>query len=121
MAEYAAPVWHSGITARDNLALERVQKRACRIIIGKDYTHYDEALELCNLKTLQDRRDQLCLGFFSSLIESERFHSWVPPKKRHIHGRELRNADKLALPNTRTVRYELSPLLYMAKLHNASI
>ena len=36
--EYAAPVWHPGITVHEDVVLERIQKRACRIIVGKDYT-----------------------------------------------------------------------------------
>ena len=35
-----------------------------------------------------------------------------------IHGRVLRNSNKLALPKFRTVRYQQSPLLYMTKLYN---
>ena len=100
--EYAAPVWHPGLTVHENLALEQIQKRACRILVGKYYTTYHEALELCNLQ--DGRREQLCLSFFNSLIESERFNSWVPPRRGTIHGRVLRNSDKLALPKFRTVR-----------------
>ena len=92
--EYAAPLWQPGLTVHDNLALERIQKRACRIIVGKDYTTYHEALELCNLQDLHGRssgrREQLCLGFFNSLLESERFNSLVvPPKRGTIHGKVL--------------------------------
>ena len=47
---YAAPVWHPGLTVHENLALERIQKRVCRIIVDKDYTTYHEVLELCNLQ-----------------------------------------------------------------------
>ena len=117
--EYAAPVWHPGLTLHKNLALERIQlKRACRIIVGKDYTTCHEALELCDLQDLHGRREQLCLSFFNSLLESERFSSWVPPRRGTIHGRVLRNSDKLALPKFRTVRYQQSPMLYMTKLYN---
>ncbi len=119
-AEYAAPVWHSGITADESAALERIQKRACRIMVGRKYTTYQQALKLCNLETLHDRREQLCLSFFNSLTESERFQSWVPPKKGAIHGRVLRNSDKYALPRCNTVRYQRSPLVYMTRLCNNS-
>ena len=92
--EYAAPVWHPGLTVHEDLALEWIQKRACRIIVGKDYTTYQEALELYNLQDSHGRREQLCLSFFSSLLESERSNSWVPPRRDTIHGRVLRNLDK---------------------------
>ena len=75
--EYAASVWHPGLNVYENLALERIQKMACRIIVGKDYTTYHEALELCNLQALHGRREQLCLCFFNSFLESECFNTVV--------------------------------------------
>ena len=116
--EYAAPVWHPRLTVHENLALEWIQKRACRIIVGKDYTTYHEALELCKLQDLNGRREQLCLSFFNSLLEFECFNSWVPPRRGTIHGRVLRNSNKPAPLKFRTVRYQQSPLLYMTKLYN---
>ena len=120
LAEYAAPVWHPGLTAKESAALERVQRRACKIILGNQYTQYDEALELCKLSTLFDRREQLCLNFFKSLMKSERFHSWVPPKKSTIHNRDLRNSNKLSVPRCRTTRCQKNPLIYMANMWNNS-
>ena len=118
LAEYAAPVWHPGLTIDESAALERIQKRACRIIVGKQYTTYDEALELCKLPTMYERREQQSLKFFNSLFKSERFNSWVPPKKSTIHGRVLRNSDQLAVPRCRTLRCQKSPLVYMANMWN---
>ena len=116
--ECAAPLWDPGLTVHKDLALEWIQKRACSIIVGKDYTTCNEALELCNLQALHGRREQLCLSFFNSLLDSDRFNSGVAPRRGTIHGRVLRNSDKLALPKFRTVRYQHSPLLYMTKLYN---
>ena len=120
LAEYAAPVWHPGLTAKESAALERVQRRACKIILGNQYTQYDEALELCKLSTLFDRREQLCLNFFKSLMKSERFHSWVPPKKSTIHNRDLRNSNKLSVPRCKTTHCQKNPLIYMANMWNNS-
>ena len=81
--EYAAPVRDPGLTVHEDLAFERIQKRACSIIVmifGKDYTTHHEALELFNLRALHVRHEQLCLSFFNSLLESDRFDSWVPPQ-----------------------------------------
>ena len=115
--EYAAPVWHPGLTVHEDLALEWIQNRACRIIVGKDYTTYQEALELCNLQDSHDRREQLCLSFFSSLLESDCSNSWVPPRRGTIHGYEM--VTKLGqVSKFKTVRYQHSPLPYMTKLYN---
>ena len=59
--EYAAPAWHSSLTAGQTKSLERVQKRACRIILGRKYSGYTEALSTLTLCTLAERRTQLCL------------------------------------------------------------
>ena len=70
---YAATVWHLGLTIHEDLALERIQRRACKITVGKDYTTYYEALELCNLQGLHGRREQRFLNsltLFLSLTAS---------------------------------------------------
>jgi DNA-binding transcriptional regulator of glucitol operon len=67
LAEYAAPIWHSGLTVDQCAALERIQKRACKIIMGKEYASYDQALLDCGLDSLSQRRDQLCFKFLSPL------------------------------------------------------
>jgi len=43
--EYAAPVWHSNITTQQVLKIERIQKRALRIIIGSQYVCDNSALD----------------------------------------------------------------------------
>ena len=42
--EQSSVVWHSSLTKQNEDDLERVQKSAIRIILGKDYEKYDEAL-----------------------------------------------------------------------------
>ena len=42
--EYAAPVWHSGLTIQQRDRLERVQKRCFRVILGESYVKYSNAL-----------------------------------------------------------------------------
>lgn len=121
LAEYACPVWHPGLTNYESAALERIQKRACRIILGKQYTTYDEALEVCNLTTLRDRREQLCLNFFKSLSSSERFSHWIPQTKGEVHGRVLRNSSRLVTPRCNTKRCQNSPMLYMVDLFNKQL
>ena len=58
--EYASPVWHSSIGKKQTQQIERIQKRACYIILGSNYTTYNDALDLTGLQTLEVRRLQLC-------------------------------------------------------------
>ena len=121
LVEYAAPVWHPGLKYDDCVTLERIQRRACKIIMGKQYTTYDEALHDCGLDTLETRREQLCLKFFKSLITSDKFSSWVPPTRGSLHQRNLRSANKLSLPKCNTSRCKNSPMVYMIDLWNKEL
>ena len=47
LLEYAVPSWHPDLTEHQHTALERIQKRACRIILGDNYNHYQDALNIC--------------------------------------------------------------------------
>ncbi|XP_063854348.1 uncharacterized protein LOC135096624 isoform X4 [Scylla paramamosain] len=46
---YASPAWSSSLTHTQQLQLERVQKRACRVIFVPAYTTCDEALTTLSL------------------------------------------------------------------------
>ena len=61
--EIACPVWHPGLTVFETRSIERLQKSAFAIIRGQNHTSYREAISYFNLKTLSQRRDDLCLQF----------------------------------------------------------
>ncbi|CAH1267096.1 TBCK [Branchiostoma lanceolatum] len=115
--EYAVPVWSSGLTKRQSDQLERLQKRACRTIMGNSYTGYQHALEHLGLSTLATRREHLCLKFARSLMDSE-FRDWLPPQRAQITGRVTRNNHKLNCPKVKTNRYLNSCIPYMTRLIN---
>ena len=61
--ELAVPAWHGAITQAERIAIERIQKSACHIILGDNYQSYKLALNTLDLDTLESRRDKLCLNF----------------------------------------------------------
>ena len=61
--ELAVPVWTAGLTLDDCTELERVQKTACAIILGRSYNGYQDALEVLQIKSLKDSRKDSCLSF----------------------------------------------------------
>ncbi|KAI8493179.1 hypothetical protein Bbelb_291830 [Branchiostoma belcheri] len=63
VTEYAAPVWHSGLSTLLCNKLEKVQRRALRIILGKDFISYSKACEQLALPTLKGRREELAVKF----------------------------------------------------------
>ena len=58
--EHLAPVWHNSLSVEKSQDLERVQKSALRIMLGKKYTSYSRALLLTGLDSLEKRRVKLC-------------------------------------------------------------
>ena len=51
------------LTLEESEDLERVQKIACKLILNKDYTSYEEALQTLKIDTLKDRRMKLATKF----------------------------------------------------------
>ena len=54
--------------------LERVQKTAIAIILGKAYIGYTNTLQY--LKTLEERRHYLCLNFARKAAKSDKYQHW---------------------------------------------
>ena len=121
LTEYAAPVWHAGLTEAQSDSLERIQKRCCKIMLGPSYTTYVEALNTCNLTTLKTRREKLCETFATSLVQSEEFRHWLPPTRANQHNLNLRSGSKLSVPRWSTKRYLKSPIPYFVQLLNATL
>ncbi|KAI8506722.1 hypothetical protein Bbelb_151630 [Branchiostoma belcheri] len=118
--EYCAPVWHHGLTRKQTATLERVQKRACRIILGQKYTDYTTGLQMCKLETLEKRRAVLCTKFAHSMTTSERTADLLPNTRRQEHGRNLRNSNKMTLAPCRTARFQNSPVPSLLSLLNTN-
>ncbi|CAH1270908.1 Hypp4508 [Branchiostoma lanceolatum] len=78
--EYAVPVWNSGLAKRQSDQLERLQRRACRTIMGNGYTVINTHLNTSDFQ-LRTEREQLCLKFARSLME---FRDWLPPPRAQI-------------------------------------
>ena len=68
--ELAVPVWHSSLTRKQSLDIERVQKVAFRIILGPLYISYKQACQYLCTKTLEERRTKLCLKFAKKNLKS---------------------------------------------------
>ncbi|XP_042875153.1 uncharacterized protein LOC122255263 [Penaeus japonicus] len=112
--EYAAPVWHPGLTQAHHTRLERIQKRCLRIILSPNYTDYSDALNQLGCETLYLRREELTLRFGKSLLKSNEFRHLLPQYLHEIHGRETRRGRQLLQPvRCRTQRYKNSTIPYI--------
>ena len=118
--EYAAPVWHPGLTVRQHSILEGIQKRCFKIILGNNYLNYETALTTLNTSTLFSRRENLLLKFGSNMLKSERHRHLLPPYLHDLHGLNTRRGGHTMQPiRCRTARYQKSTIPYLVTLLNS--
>jgi len=84
--EYACQVWHTSLTKGQADQLESVQRRALRLVYPD--LSYREALQVSGMRTLHQRREDICRSFFKDMMR--------PTHKLHY-----------LLPDTRPARYTL--------------
>ena len=117
--EQSSVVWHSSLTQENCEDLERVQKAAVRIIIGNNYTNYEDALIKVNLDTLESRRKELCTKFANKSSKSlnERAKNMFPRKEK-IHQMNKRNEEVFIVNYANTERLKKSSIPYMQRILN---
>ena len=94
--EYAAPVWHAGITAKQCDQLEAVQLSSLRTIFP-DLSNR-QALLHTRLPTLHDRRVNLCRTFAASSLANADLAHWFPSRRSDCHTYNLRHNHQRGLP-----------------------
>ena len=86
-------------------SIERVQKRALRIIFP--VLHNQEALATTGCVSLHTKRMELCSKLFTKIKElKSRLCHLVPPTRSQAHGRSLRNKDRPYLTSCKTERFK---------------
>ena len=94
LLEYCAPVFNAGLTAQQAQRIERIQKRALKIIGGYDQ-NYQQLLSQLNLESLADRRERLCLRFNKQMLHSQVHRDIFPRLRGLISGRNTRRQNTL--------------------------
>ena len=140
-AEYASPVWHPGLTLSYSQNLEKLQKTALAIILGRCYINYkpfyridshlatyEDALKTLSLETMKQRREDLITKFAKDILKSSVHRTMLPEEKPGVNTRQ-----RLLLPGNPTAhkknivlkdskpgtsRFENSPIPYMIKTIN---
>ena len=90
ISEYASAVW-AALPGGLAEYVEKVQKTALRIIFP-DHA-YDEALVLCGLATLAERREIACMKFISKVHDTGFLVNLLPHCASVAHMYGLRSAD----------------------------
>ena len=107
LLEQSATVWHSSLTEENSNDLERVQKSAVRIILGDSYKGYKKSLNILQIESLKDRREQLCLNFAKKCIKNSKVHQML-----------TRKPDKFRVTHANTTRFKNSAIIHMQNLLN---
>jgi len=77
LLEYASPVWHPGLTLALSEEIEHVQMRCLRIILPN--LSYSDALFVCGLQRLSDRRESAVIKIFNEIKNPTHvLHSLLP-------------------------------------------
>ena len=109
--ELAVPVWNGSMTIEGKAQLERVQKSALHIILGKTYTSYEDALRALQLESLEERRESICLKFALKAEKQDKFKSWFKPNPKFLISRTKQ--PKYIPIRGSTTRIERSPIGYL--------
>ena len=110
--EYGAQVWNGGITKDQSKEIERIQKRALKIIYMED--DYDQCLQTTKLTSLKERRDQLCIQLIKCQTLTTNCIDYCPTRNR-----ETRQNSHLYYNFTwRTERFRNSPISYAISKYN---
>ena len=117
--EQSCQVWHSSLTLENANDLERIQKNALKIILQDEYENYSNALSLSGLKSLIERRKELCLRFAKACLKNQQTNSMFPlnpiSNSYDIH---TRHREKFLVTKCNTTRLKNSAIPYMQSLLN---
>ena len=87
--EYGDILWHGGLTSLQNQDIERIQKRALRIIAPDLY--YEDALATFKLSSSKERRELHCIELIKRMSSPlHKLHYLLPEKVRNVRQRGTR-------------------------------
>ena len=115
--EFSAPAWTPGLTKAHIRQLERVQKSALAIILEEEYVSYKNAVNILDMKTLEERRHELCFKFAMRAKENDKYTNWFcQSETKAVETRSVK--PELKPVQARLRKFEKSPLFYLTKLLN---
>ena len=122
LLEYCSVVWHSTLTVEQSKNLENVQKLCLKVILGENYTTYENALKDSCLDKLSQRREEKCLKFgLKSLLHP--VHSSMFPVNPQIltNPHNTRNTEHFQVNWANSDSYRDSAIPYIQRLLNAYV
>ena len=129
IAEYAAPLWHPGLTASEIKKLESLQRKAVGLILGVSYidnrrlykvkgdnVSYEDALIYLGLTSMAERRETITCNFGLDTFNNERHKDFFEEKRNNRPNSRYKPRIQELTCNTDKYRYSSIP--YMSRLLN---
>ena len=120
LCEQSCSVWNSSLTLENEQDLERIQKVALKIILKEKYRNYQHALNLLDLDTLKERRDQLSLVLAKKCLYNPKMKNLFPLNNR-THIMKPRKYENFQVLLANTERMKRSPIIHMQNLLNDNV
>ena len=117
LADYCAPAYHSMTTDEQDQEIERAQTGALRCIFGAGISGR-KMRQKANMKTLRDRRVDLCDTFAKKCVANHRFQHWFPLTQGR---RSARNKEIYQELPAKSDRLKNSPLFFMRRRLNGKV
>jgi hypothetical protein len=116
--EQSAVVWHSSLLVKNRKDLERVQKAAIKVILGRKYTTHKDSLKFLKNYDLKTRRKKLYLSFAKkNVLSMKRWKTCSPWGKLNTKwkqaGAELCQAQaQVGLPTEAELKLSFMPFIF---------
>ena len=115
-AEYVSVAFHSSLTKKQEKAIERIQSTSLKVILGKNYNNYEDALKRTGLKTLKQRREEKCLAFSLKCLKHPELKRLFP---KNENAYTLREKEEFKVNFAYTEDYRRSAIPYCQQLLNS--
>ena len=117
LTEYCSVVWHSSLTESQKDDIERIQRVCLRVILDDDYVDYSTARGICQLESLESRRELKCLNYGLMAIRHPKHKTMFPMKQPNKYY-SLRKEDPFIVNSSRTNYYAVSSVPYVQRKLN---
>ena len=107
--EYACQAWSTNITQNQSDTIERIQKRAMRIIYPNE--EYSDAIEKEGTETLSQIRSKLCKKLFTQIQHPTHVLNHLLPKENE-NTSTRRHTTRYTLPQVNSNRYKNSFIMH---------
>ena len=116
--EYGAQVWHGGLTNAQSECIEKVQKRALRIIYSE--RDYEKILSQAGIHSLKSRRIDMCIDLIHKMSHPQhKLHYLLPNRLSEMRDRfTCQNKNLLYNFHCRTERFRNNPVFSSIKIFN---